>query len=374
VPSTAESEPVHEPAAPKRQRQKLGYKPDIQTEKIIAVLDACPNQYFRVPVLLEILETYADYLKPNAPTEKVRRAANLSAFLGRRSDEQNISKHSWNRLRDPDFTHGVRYLFYSKHSTLALKAGSMESFKAGLEQALASQAQQLEGCSTPSQRCADQEAGKHIYVTNMGTETALLGGALVPKSIDRTLETGFIGMPLLAALPASSRPLLMTDNKSTSMQGNKSKSTQSEKSMQGDEDLRLSKEEADEILDCFLTEDDPMNQAPILPVVVAPADMLIKADCAAHTDFSAHADFIAQNAMAGVAALVQDGALAESCTSAASAESCTRAAVTARVQDFLQFSNIQNADMRAGSYDGAAHVDFRACQSVDGLLTGMVRF
>ena len=60
-----------------------------------------------------------------------------------------------------------------------------------------------------------------------------------------------------------------------------------------------------------------MNLAPVLPVVVAPADMLIKADGAAHTDFSAHADFIAQNAMAGVAALVQDGALAESCTSAA---------------------------------------------------------
>ena len=213
------------------------------------------NSPFRAPVLLEILETYADYHKPNAPTEKARRASNLSAFLGRRC-EQNISKHSWNRLRDPDFTHGVRYLFYSKHSTHTLKAGSMESFKAGLEQAQASQAQQLAGGGTPSQRCADLEPGKHIYVTNMGTETALLGGALVTLSIDRTLEAGFIGMPVPAALPASSRPLL-TDNKSTSMQGNKSKSTQSEKSMQGDEELCLSKEEADEILDCFLTEDGP---------------------------------------------------------------------------------------------------------------------
>jgi hypothetical protein len=352
--SSEGSEQVDEPSAPKLQRQRPGHKPDIQAEKIIAVLDACPNEYFRVPVLLEILEMYAGYHKPNAPTEKMRRAANLSAFLGRRC-EQNSSKrgyeHSWNRLRDPNFTHGVKYLFHSKRSTLAaraLKAGSMESFKVGLQQALASQEQQHAGVPT--------------------------------------------GMPLPAvlpaALPARARPLQAL-TKSTGPPGDKS--TPGGKSTQGDAvaavackvepaHFRLSKEEADDILDCFLAEDGPMNQTlpsiVSMPPAVLPASVAVAtegapvktdgvADCAAGGDDTAHADSIAQRAVAGVAAF---------CTAAAKAESCTSA--TAR-----PFSMGCGFDVPAGRCGAAAPVDFRTCQGMavcptDGLAkpTGVVRF
>jgi hypothetical protein len=115
-----------------------------QVQKIAAVLDANPDAYFRVPVLLDILETYAGYLKPSAPADKSRRAANLSAFLGRRCESNNRGyAHSWNHERDPAFTHGVKYLFYSKFCKgAALREMTVEKFKAGLV-ALDAQAQQL---------------------------------------------------------------------------------------------------------------------------------------------------------------------------------------------------------------------------------------
>jgi hypothetical protein len=96
-------------------------------EKIMWVLDSMQDRYFRAPVLLDILETHVGYLKPGAPPDKVRRAANLSVFLGRRCQE---GEHLWERRRDPGSKHGVKYMYHSKKSAQdPTEAGNIDAYK-----------------------------------------------------------------------------------------------------------------------------------------------------------------------------------------------------------------------------------------------------
>ena len=228
-------------AAPKR---GPGQKRDDQVEKIAAVLDAHPNSYFRVPVLLDILETYAGYLKPTAPTDKARRATNLSAFLGRRCEQNKRGyEHSWNHERDPMFTHGVKFLFYSKFCSATadgLQEGTVETFKAGQE-ALAVQAQQL---------AVHREADNATL--GLVNEADIKGG---PAS------------PLLAAAVSAGPPQVLPMGGGATRESALKMATEIavadvsavSHTLGGGGTLDLSKEEADGIFDLF--EDGPTNEA-----------------------------------------------------------------------------------------------------------------
>jgi hypothetical protein len=207
-------------------------------EKIAAVLDAHPNSYFRVPVLLDILETYAGYLKPTAPTDKARRAANLSAFLGRRCEQNKRGyEHSWNHERDPTFTHGVKFLFYSKFCSATsdgLSEGTVEMFKAGQE-ALAVQAQQLDNATW-----------------GLVNEADIKGG---------------LASPLLAAAVSAGPPQVLPMGGGASRESALKMATEIAvaavstvpRAPGGGGTLGLSKEEADGIFDLF--DEGPINEA-----------------------------------------------------------------------------------------------------------------
>jgi len=153
-------------------RRKLSGKDTAQEEMISSVLNAQPDKYFYASVLLDILETYTDYLKPGAPAEQQRRCANLSVFMGRRcehecpsspnpqdqvqgviagadegvtggpgkgkvSERANRVRHHlgslWRRVKDPASRHGIKFVYQSGLATCdPTEAASMESHKTAM--------------------------------------------------------------------------------------------------------------------------------------------------------------------------------------------------------------------------------------------------
>ena len=191
-------------------RCKQGGPSECQVEKIMWVLDSMQDRYFRAPVLLDILETHVGYLKPGAPPDKVRRAANLSVFLGRRCQE---GEHLWERRRDPGSKHGVKYMYHSKKSAQdPTEAGNIDAYKkvADAEEAAeAAKAAQAAQAAEAAER-AISSGMLTQRLTSANTESKPMGWVMQhpnPRVAQGTSDSASSAVAAPAPTPAAPPPL-----------------------------------------------------------------------------------------------------------------------------------------------------------------------